>query len=495
LTQDELKIKVINFLSAGIALKENTKVDMLVLIDYLKLDKSIIKNVKNIEVKIVLYKKFNVLPKESIDFLRYIVYEATGETLLIKNRYLINKIKESSDTNLVKLFKSYKKLYTFKELSGIFFRFKPIFLAFRKNKILKTYINKIRKDADKYHKPFVPNYLDTVTAQIKQKKLKKEELEEHLKTASIFKKIKLAYALNFRLKDSDSIVYKVRNGKGYASDFHFTQRGIAQNVLNIIIVSIVKDLAKNVKNKKIYIPKFIKYALPATEKQFIGTMPAGTCVTVKKNMVFGVQWKNVDGHRIDIDLSLINADGNKYGWDGLYRSGNNDILFSGDMTDAKDPNGAAELFYIKNQSEKNALMNANYYNYDDKIPVPMNIVIANPKSARTNHNYMIDPNDILVRTETILSNSQSTVGLLVINTIGSKFYFMETSVGNSISSRDDTYTQQTRDYLVKYYTNTIDFKKLLFLAGAKLVDAPDKCDIDLSPEVIDKTTLIELLQK
>ena len=36
-----------------------------------------------------------------------------------------------------------------------------------------------------------------------------------LEKSSIWKKIRLAYALNYRMKFPTSIVYKVRNGKGF----------------------------------------------------------------------------------------------------------------------------------------------------------------------------------------------------------------------------------------------------------------------------------------
>ena len=42
----------------------------------------------------------------------------------------------------------------------------------------------------------------------------------------------------------------------------------------------------NVKGKTIYIPEYIDYTLPATEKQFIGYFPCGTFITISNDMVF-----------------------------------------------------------------------------------------------------------------------------------------------------------------------------------------------------------------
>ncbi|KKL75008.1 hypothetical protein LCGC14_2059240, partial [marine sediment metagenome] len=56
---------------------------------------------------------------------------------------------------------------------------------------------------------------------------------------------------------------------------------------------VIKNVSKNVKGKKIYVPENITYSLPATEKQFTGFFPSGTCVKIPKDMIVGVHWKNV----------------------------------------------------------------------------------------------------------------------------------------------------------------------------------------------------------
>jgi hypothetical protein len=92
--------------------------------------------------------------------------------------------------------------------------------------------------------------------------------------------------------------------------------------------------------------------------------PSWSYVTVPKDMIFGVHWTDVSNQnsqsrlnhcRIDLDLSLV-AENEKFGWDAMYRSGDGDIMFSGDMTSAPAPNGATELFYIKKQKAITALV-------------------------------------------------------------------------------------------------------------------------------------------
>ena len=236
---------------------------------------------------------------------------------------------------------------------------------------------------------------------------------------NIFRKIRFAYALKFRTKDVDSILYKIRNGKGYATEFDFTEKNKAQKVLDIVIKSIVKDVSKNVKGKKIYIPDYINYTLPATEKQFTGYFPSGTYVSIPKDMIFGIHWKDVKGYRIDLDLSLLSPETGKIGWDSSYRTEDKDILFSGDMTEAH--NGATELFYIQRQTKKAFILFVNYYNFDGEIEVPFKIIVAKEKATDFKMNYMVNHNNLISVAESKINQKQKVVELLISTTSENKF--------------------------------------------------------------------------
>ena len=174
--------------------------------------------------------------------MRYIIYKTTDSTLLIKDRKTIEEIKSKTSPKVTSLFKKYAKSYGLPRLSQIFFRFKPIFLAFKSEEKMKPIINKIRKLANKYHKPMKEDYLNEITSKIKNGvKIDNKVLEKELGKVNVFRKIRLAYALNFRSTDADSIVYKVRNGKGYATSFSFVEKASAKRILKIILDSIVKD--------------------------------------------------------------------------------------------------------------------------------------------------------------------------------------------------------------------------------------------------------------
>ncbi len=288
-------------------------------------------------------------------------------------------------------------------------------------------------------------------------------------------------------------MYKIRNGKGYATDFSFEEKHIAQNVLNIVLRSLAEDMKKNVKGKKIHIPSYIQYALPATEKQFTGSFPSGTCVVVPKDMIVGIHWKNVNGTRIDLDLSLMNSHIGKIGWDARYRTDDNAILFSGDMTDASGSNGASELFYVKRQVEQVCIMFVNYYNHSNKIEVPFEVIIAQEQVKNFQENYLVNPSHIIAIAPTKIVVKQKILGLLITTPQECRFYFSETSLGRSITATGKSYVENSRKYLLQFYQYPIHLNTLLEQAEAFITEKREGCDIDLSPGGLEKDTIMKLL--
>lgn len=493
-TKDEFREKLIILLNSGIALSEDTLKDILDVAKFVGIEESDIVDIKNKEAKVVLYDHFNLFPENPLEFLRYVVYKITNKTLLIKSANLIEEIREGHKKDISKLFEKYGGKFGFARLAEIFYRFKPIFLALRTNKKMKRIVNRIRKLAVGNHKPLPEDYLNNITSKIKKgERINKKILLEELKKVNVFRKIRLAYALKFRTKDAESILYRIRNGRGFATDFSFDNKGVAKKILDIVLDSISDDIEKNVKGKKVYIPDYINYSLPATEKQFTGNFPSGTYISVDKDIIVGINWQDIDTHRIDLDLSLIKSDGEKIGWDASYRTEESDILFSGDMTSAPKPKGATELFYVQKQSKKDMILFVNYYNYNEKIDVPFKIIVAKEKVSNFKENYMVDPNNIVSVAESKMTQKQKILGLLITTTGGNRFYFAETSVGKSITSTDSKIAQNCRQYLLDFYENTIDLKSILIKAGCKIVKDKEKADIDLSPEVLEKDSILKLL--
>ncbi len=488
-TKNELRQKLLTLLGSGVALGEDTvqaAVEVAMFVGITDFE-----GVKNKEVRVVLYDLSGSFPENPTEFLRFAIFKATSTTLLIKSPALISSIRASNNLNIVKVFNDYGNTHGFERLAEIFYRFRPLFLAFRTNNSMKVIVNKIRRLAVGNHKPLPEDFLNLVTAKINRgEKILITTLRSELKKVNTFRKIRLAYALRFRTKNISSIVYRVRNGKGFATGFSFNNQLKAEEILGIVLDAITKDIRRNVKGKKIYIPEHVKYSLPSTEKQFIGNIPSGTYISLPDDMVVGIHWEDVHG-RVDLDLSLISAGAGKIGWDRSYRTRDKDILFSGDITDAR--NGASELFYVKKQPTNAFIMLVNYYNFSPN-EVPFKILVAQEKLERLERNHMVNPNNILAITDSVMTKRQKVLGIVTTERDGTRFYFTEADIGSSITSSDTAHVQHSRNYLLGFNENSILLRDVLVMAGAEIVSEKDTADIDLSPESLEKDTILSLLK-
>lgn len=485
MTVEEILSKIIQLGSSGIALMQETLNDIMTIVIANKYDSNFVDQIENRELKAVLFDHYGIVPQEPTEFLRHLVSKLTDERMLIKNDYLIGRIKESNGKFLDELLKKAPD-----DLASIFFRFKPLFLAMKSISRNKTFFNQLRKQANELHKPLPEDYLNSVTMQIKRKELNTDTLKQKLAKATIFRKIRLAYALKFRENASESIVYRVRNGRGWATSFDW--HGDTEQALNIVVDSIASDIRKNVEGKTIYIPANIHYALPATEKQFTGFLPTGTYISVPQDMIVGVHWFNTD-KRVDLDLSVIGESG-KTGWDSYYSSEGKNVLFSGDVTDAPKPNGASELFYLKQGGQKPKVMMLNFYNFSSGDEVEAKILVAHEKPENFGQNYMVDTNNIISFANVNITKKQNILGLIANVNNENRFYFANVSIGNSITSSSNEQSAHARKFLVKSLVGSVNFKDVLMMAGANVVhEKPEGEHLSLSPEALDKTTFIGLL--
>lgn len=495
LTKEEMKAELIELLSAGVALSDQSIKDAIDIAQFVGITVADIEQIKNKEVKAALFDYLGLVPSHPVEFLRYVVYRATERTLLIKNKALIEQLKARNNNDLVRYFDAYEKEFGLQNLAKIFYRYKPIFLALRTNTQLKKQINKIRRLANINHEPMKEDLLNTLTARLKTRQAPDaQSFNDAMANTSVFRKIRLAYALKFRTTEADSILYRVRNGKSFAKEFKFDNKRGAQIMFEAILRHIVADIKPNVDGKSFFIPKGLKYALPATEKQFTGNLPNGTYIEVPEDMVVGIHWENQKNYRVDLDLSISNNMG-KIGWDASYRDGKQDIQFSGDITDAPKPKGATEVFHVGGVARGSWLMNLNYYNFDAQTPVPFKILVAKETRDMVEENYTVDPNKIVALTNSIIDVKQKTLGIIVATDDSTRFYFSETGFQNNISSRHTNAAEQSRKFLMNYFTDSIVLNDVLEAAGAIIVDEPGEDVIDLSPEAIDKTTIIDLLKE
>lgn len=511
-TKDKFKEKLLN-LASGIALSEESVNDVVDCLIYLNINTEDLHKIKNREVYAMLCDQLSVVPEAPEEFMRHVIYKVTGSALLIKSPETVNTLR-SIDNNMIrrsikKYFILYAKEFGLTALASAFFRMKPLFLALRHGvPELKPTINHIRKLANKYHKPIKEDYFNSVTAGIKSGKLLKfdKSFSKRLQSLSVFRKVRLAYALKFRTTDAESIVYRIRNGKGYAKEFDpsLYPTNVVEECLECVLGSIASDMSKVVKKKKIFIPDGISYTLPATEKQFVGYLPSGTSVAVEENLLIGVHWNDVKSKRakrVDLDLSLL-SNSQKMGWDSYYRDKDRSILFSGDMTGAPEPEGASEFYYVGRFPNEPFVIMLNFYNYgyisnnnDENLKVPFEIIIASNREETLEENYMVDLNKVLLSCKSSIAQRQKILGIVLPSSEGVKVCLMESQLGMAITSSISEVTLHSNNFINHYYANTISLDDMLIRAGAILATDRNECDINLSPESLEKDTIINLIRE
>ena len=164
ITTDEIKARVLKMIQSGAALSEETLDALADVVKFLSIEIDV-DAVPNKEFAVRLCNVLNILPADPVKFLRYMIYRATGSTLLIKDKATIFRLRyHDPDTDFDDYFARYIERNGLGKLASIFHRFKPLWLAFKTSDYMRATINKMRKLADRYHKPTPPKFLEQLTA-------------------------------------------------------------------------------------------------------------------------------------------------------------------------------------------------------------------------------------------------------------------------------------------------------------------------------------------
>ena len=500
ITDEEIKSRVTKMIAAGIALADKTLENLITIIKFLDI-KFEVDEVPNKELRVRLCKMLGILPKNPAEFLRYIIYLADYSTLLIKSPEKIQRIKfNSNSVDYDKLFAAYINQNGIEKLAEIFHRYKPLWLAFKRHsKFMASTINKIRKLADKYHKPVAPKLLETVTS---NSKINLDELKRELSKITVFKRISLANAILFRTAAPESIAYFIRDGKIFVTDYDKKFR-FNYEVLTTVINSIVDTVRPNVEGKKIYLPNEIDYAAPTSEKKFIGAMPFGSSYTFnEKPVIVGVHWFNLKDERVDLDLHL-NSVKRDIGWQNDFDDENfidtktERVIFSGDMTDAPADSGGATEAYFVGESVTDELITVNLNRYTwHKDAVPFKLILGNVNAAQIDRKYLIDSHELAFCVPNKIESGEMFIGFLDNDAEGNKkFYFTAAATGNRIIARSDENSARMTAALRTSFESCLKLKNILRDAGAIFEkESGDDWDINLAPQVVTKDTFLDLFK-
>lgn len=469
-SKDEMISKCLQLLQSGMALKEETIDDLLaVLVDELQYEFDGSENIRNKEAIVKIADMYGVLPSDNMEFFRYIIYRATGDTLLIKSNEVIDEISRSKYNPAVPF-----EQFGLEKIAEIFNRFKPLFLAF-KNKCPKT-INKIAKLSKTHHQPMVQNPLNLVTSVILS------DSDQHwLDRATPFALFKALSACHNRMAGQYAFTYRVRNGKS------FVKTGKVSGAVWPNYEFLFKYMKErfDLTGKTFFLPEDVEYALPTSEKMYVGNLPTGSKF-YGTALAVGVYWENEWGAH-DLDLSGLNI-GGKIGWNAQYKMGDGHLLYSGDMTDA--PNGAVEYLYAQGGLSAPTLIQNNVYsgagNCEYKIIVG--------RGDQVDYNYMMNPNNLFLEARCQSVQRQTILGMMIPEMDRQCFVVLNMGAGETRVSGNSEVSQKATKALYQQWSNPLSFRELVIELGGEIVKDSSQADYDFSLDKLQKDSFTKVFE-
>ena len=513
ISADDLFNRCWNMLCSGVALKGDT---MLAVSDYViehvHNGKMInVDSIKNREAIIYICDALNIWPENAHNLFRLIMYKTTSDTMIVNNDDTIRKIKTSE------YIFDFNKLSEadLTRLSSIFLRYKNLFIAFKHNRYVdnRSAINKLRKLAIKNHKPFKAGFWQTLFSEMKSV----DEIKEHLGELTTYKKIALMQLCKERYMMPKNNLYFIRNGKQFLKindTVDVTVKELKDKsfyavvIYNILKDSVIETLNANSEKDVVVTvfddgtpaetektPKVVKIysgmhiALPSSEKTFIGNYPFGTQFDLTQNNLIGCYWRNNWGTN-DYDLSLIDIEGYKIGWNSRFYNDEQNIIYSGDMTNAAPE--ACEVIKIANPTDVKALIKINQYRGQNKSKFELFFGQTNkPFKYEAYKNYMVNPSEIMFHATIEHENKKEMQVALVGN---NKITLMEVHSGNSIVSGCNN--GHNDDYINALLAKTeyfVDAEEMLRDAGFQIVDENYTGEVDIDFANLDKDSLLSIL--
>ena len=501
-SKNELVEMCFDLLESGIALAQETAESIIATLQDCRYQfkPADTERIKNREALILICEKLNIVPVLPVEALRYVIYKITGETLLIKSNDLLQKISkaESAQKRIgLELFNQYPK----EKFAMIFNRYKPIFLALKKLKAepvkLRLFnkkkpvvaslvtetsnrVNQISKLSKTLHVPLEQNVLNSLrNCTVDDLKTAKEKL---LKVPFF----QIARALNYlRQNQLDGYkVYQIRNGKTFTKEdlvknSPLVKEGFRQKEAYLLEVLKVRyDLS----GQFFHIPEEVEYAIPTSEKAFVGNVPIGTKFTSSEPIAAGIYWKNSGGAR-DLDLSAVGLN-SKVGWNASYQ--NTGLLYSGDMTDARD--GAVEYMYMTKELDDTFLLINNVYS--GKTNSEYKIILGRGPNLKDKH--MMHPKNVWFEADATTVSRQSLIGVLSPEDGGTSFLILNGGSGSQSVSGVSKMSSITREAIVDRWQNSFSLNELLVSLGAEIFPVMQEGCADLSPRVISKESLLKL---
>lgn len=363
--------------------------------------------VRNNELKVALFDPKRDDFNDGDDAVRWLCYQATDSSLLIKSEKVIAAVKEWNATKGgAGWFLARHRL----PLAQVFNRHKRIIMAC-KNSDTAPIINQISRMSKKNHVPIH----EPISKRFISASLKGTAPSNVLDTITLRDKLKYLNLIEYKLLGLPYDSFNIRNGKvWFEGKRTLLDKDDLLGIGEEILVSLHIDLAA-LRRSTILLDPNVDYGLPISRKQAMGNLPFGTRVrgTEIKKLSAGIYWHNDFGKdnlewqsfytkSIDLDLSAIDDKGYHTGW-GSYSgySKDNPVVFSGDVTDAT--HGASEFMTVDIDNPNRCGLMVNIYRGPE--PCPAEIVVGVP-------NGKVWQEQTYIRERITLQKGQNLIGLL-----------------------------------------------------------------------------------
>lgn len=513
-TERQLFDRIEEMLDSGIAVS-NTTLDLL----FEQLGKYFqsydwradVDKIENREAEARLCNMYGILPVSPLRLIRYLVFAATGQSVIIKNAGTWKRLHDNADkiaTEIIKLDDT-----RIRGLASVFFRYKPVFLALRAgfvtarntvrneqpwekkhtadylheqntrfSRIIRI-INRIRRLADKYHRPVKAGVLESLLAGHSLDEIQKAVDAE----PSMFKLVKLLNYVNYSRTDTDMRAYMIRNGKIFfkavkpTDTVRLATLSQIHDIVRRRLVELLSAKAHDAEGRTLTVkmPQYLDIAAPVSERQMVGLIPYGSTYTLRTNNYIGIYWRNAWGTH-DFDLWLTDAQGNRLGWASQHKT--DGLLFSGDMTNA-DPE-ATEIFYGRGSWPDSTVQ---VLRYNGKENSRFRLFFGSDDIKTLPTGYMVRPDSIHFIEDLISDNREKTVALIHEG----KVYFTAVSSGNGMVPQTDK--SVTAIAALSYRMKScVLLAPLLSDAGFALHNATTQAEPDIDLSQLDKDTLISL---
>lgn len=488
-TPAEIEQKIKNMLTSGIALKQKT-IDALINIirvNNFKID--YVDEISNREFMCILCSKLGLVPKNFDEFVRYLNYEITGNTMLVlKNIDTYEAIdaglggwNENANATITRqaianAIIEYEATFGIKSIAANIRRYHDFFVLIHKNlriREAKRILNrafKLSKNPSLRHKRNKP-ILDNVLSNSNSL----GRIRDAASRATIYKLIKVINTMS--LEDTTPKLYRIRNGKSY-----FKTNDKAEKVKQIMIDEI-KDRLGDWSNKVFYIPEGVDYALPTSEKTFVGTMPYLSSYEFNgENAVAGVAWEK----ECDLDLHSRFIDGESIGFNSYHKHGG--IVFSGDMTHTNRYHYAAEFLKITQDAfETPALININDFSGGKDAKIDVFVGAARDLDTRSSQGVATQLGEKSFMFKDKMNTRNKNLMVVCPTDNGFKTIFVSFDFGNAIVSVADDASKKLTELLIKQADTAFSLKDLIQLLGGKIIT--DKSVFDRMQEQADISKL------